>query len=154
MNRRNFLGAAGVAASGTTLAVLTAGMARFVKPRVQPDASTLVRLGKLEDIAVGAVRLLPKHHIQIVATERGIAAISMLCTHLGCVIRETPGGFQCPCHGAKYDADGNVLEGPALRPLRWLALSRAADGSLLADTADEVEPGTYLPLILPTPENI
>ncbi|WP_219416646.1 FAD-dependent oxidoreductase [Pseudonocardia nigra] len=46
-------------------------------------------------------------------------AVSMRCTHLGCLVRfnaaET--SWDCPCHGSRFDVDGNVLEGPAVDPL-------------------------------------
>jgi glycine/D-amino acid oxidase-like deaminating enzyme/nitrite reductase/ring-hydroxylating ferredoxin subunit len=46
-------------------------------------------------------------------------AVSMRCTHLGCLVRfnaaET--SWDCPCHGSRFDVDGAVLEGPAVRPL-------------------------------------
>ncbi|MFL6241292.1 MAG: FAD-dependent oxidoreductase [Actinomycetes bacterium] len=46
-------------------------------------------------------------------------AVSLRCTHMGCLLRfngaET--SWDCPCHGSRFDVDGNVLEGPAVRPL-------------------------------------
>jgi nitrite reductase/ring-hydroxylating ferredoxin subunit len=49
----------------------------------------------------------------------GLHAVSMRCTHLGCLVRfnaaET--SWDCPCHGSRFDVDGAVLEGPAVRPL-------------------------------------
>lgn len=46
-------------------------------------------------------------------------AVSVRCTHLGCLVRfnaaET--SWDCPCHGSRFDVDGGVLEGPAVRPL-------------------------------------
>jgi glycine/D-amino acid oxidase-like deaminating enzyme/nitrite reductase/ring-hydroxylating ferredoxin subunit len=49
----------------------------------------------------------------------GLHAVSMRCTHLGCLVRfnaaET--SWDCPCHGSRFDVDGGVLEGPAVQPL-------------------------------------
>jgi nitrite reductase/ring-hydroxylating ferredoxin subunit len=46
-------------------------------------------------------------------------AVSLRCTHLGCLLRfnaaET--SWDCPCHGSRFDVDGHVLEGPAVSPL-------------------------------------
>jgi hypothetical protein len=36
-----------------------------------------------------------------------------------------------------------VIGGPAPRGLRWLAVSRAADGSLVVDLKREVKPDTW-----------
>jgi glycine/D-amino acid oxidase-like deaminating enzyme/nitrite reductase/ring-hydroxylating ferredoxin subunit len=53
----------------------------------------------------------------------GLHAVSMRCTHLGCLLRfnaaET--SWDCPCHGSRFDVDGAVLEGPAVQPLRQRA---------------------------------
>ena len=56
-------------------------------------------------------------------------------------------GFQCPCHGSKYDENGKVIGGPAPRNLAWLEISRSVDGSLMVDTASAVPAGTRLKLI-------
>ena len=49
----------------------------------------------------------------------GLHAVSMRCTHLGCLVRfnaaET--SWDCSCHGSRFDVDGTVLEGPAVDPL-------------------------------------
>jgi glycine/D-amino acid oxidase-like deaminating enzyme/nitrite reductase/ring-hydroxylating ferredoxin subunit len=49
----------------------------------------------------------------------GLHAVSLRCTHLGCLLRFNAAerSWDCPCHGSRFDVDGEVLEGPAVRPL-------------------------------------
>jgi glycine/D-amino acid oxidase-like deaminating enzyme/nitrite reductase/ring-hydroxylating ferredoxin subunit len=51
--------------------------------------------------------------------EGQLLAVSMRCTHLGCLVRFNAAerSWDCPCHGSRFDVDGAVLEGPATRPL-------------------------------------
>jgi Rieske Fe-S protein len=72
-----------------------------------------------------------------------VAAVSLICTHLGCIVVHDESGFHCPCHGSKFDQRGDVLGGPAPRGLRWLEVTRAPDGALVVDTKREVDAGTY-----------
>jgi nitrite reductase/ring-hydroxylating ferredoxin subunit len=45
--------------------------------------------------------------------------VSLRCTHLGCLLRFNAAerSWDCPCHGSRFDIDGGVLEGPAVKPL-------------------------------------
>jgi cytochrome b6-f complex iron-sulfur subunit len=72
-----------------------------------------------------------------------LAAISTTCTHLGCIVGVADTGFACPCHGSRYDQDGNVTGGPAPKALAWYQLTLAPNGELEVDKNVEVKAGTY-----------
>jgi nitrite reductase/ring-hydroxylating ferredoxin subunit len=49
----------------------------------------------------------------------GLHAVSLRCTHLGCLVRFNAAerSWDCPCHGSRFDVSGRVLEGPAMKDL-------------------------------------
>lgn len=140
--RRDFLGWAGIWTAGIAILGSILGMTRLTMPRVLPDISRRFRIGKREEFTPGVVRIVPEQNVRISATEDGVRAMSMVCTHLGCIVDGTPDGFACPCHGSKFDQDGRVVAGPAPRALAWLSISEAADGSLVVDGNKEVSADT------------
>ncbi len=58
-------------------------------------------------------------------------AVTAHCPHKGCVVgwNATAVEWQCPCHGSRFGADGQLFEGPATRPLS--AAPVHVDGGLL-----------------------
>ncbi|MBR2471228.1 MAG: FAD-dependent oxidoreductase [Clostridia bacterium] len=60
------------------------------------------------------------HKIGVYKDENGRAYIvSTRCTHLGCQLEWNPDekSWDCPCHGSRFDIEGNPIDNPALRPL-------------------------------------
>lgn len=49
--------------------------------------------------------------------EGGFAAVLTRCAHLGCQVEPSGDRLVCPCHGSEYEWTGEVLQGPAQRPL-------------------------------------
>jgi Rieske Fe-S protein len=49
----------------------------------------------------------------------GLHAVSATCTHLGCRVRFNTAerSWDCPCHGSRFDVDGDVIQGPAVENL-------------------------------------
>jgi glycine/D-amino acid oxidase-like deaminating enzyme/nitrite reductase/ring-hydroxylating ferredoxin subunit len=45
--------------------------------------------------------------------------VNTTCTHLGCELNwnSAERSWDCPCHGSRFSIDGNIIEGPAVRPL-------------------------------------
>lgn len=42
----------------------------------------------------------------------------MQCTHKGCELNIEGDMFSCPCHGSEFTKTGEVIEGPAIDPLK------------------------------------
>jgi glycine/D-amino acid oxidase-like deaminating enzyme/nitrite reductase/ring-hydroxylating ferredoxin subunit len=59
--------------------------------------------------------------------DRGeLHAVSSRCTHLGCQVawNAAERSWDCPCHGSRFDPDGQILNGPATRPLEQRSTDR------------------------------
>ena len=100
-----------VAAVGTAIA----GAGRFLVPPAARRAP--VCAGTVAEFPAGSVRYVEAADAFVVHDESGLWGLSARCTHLGCRVQPSATGFACPCHGAAFDARGDVLRGPAVRPL-------------------------------------
>jgi Rieske Fe-S protein len=84
-----------------------------MKPAQSPEFSA---------IPIGGAAIVQTEHERIAAYrdhEGNIHAVTSACTHWGCELRwnsaETT--WDCPCHGSRFDIKGDVLHGPAVKPL-------------------------------------
>ncbi len=142
VSRRDFLGLASIGAVILSLLTFFAGIFRMTKADVHYEESKKFKIGKPENFPMGTIKKLEDKRVHIFSDESGFHAITSVCTHLGCLVALSDKGFQCPCHGSKYDRDGRVIAGPAPRNLPWLEISESEDGSLVVDAAKEVKIGT------------
>lgn len=81
-----------------------------------------VAVGDESAVPKGKGKVFPyKEKAVIVINEEkaGLIALSAICTHLGCVVHydEQKKQILCPCHSAVFDTKGNVVSGPAPKPL-------------------------------------
>jgi nitrite reductase/ring-hydroxylating ferredoxin subunit len=61
------------------------------------------------------------------AAQDAFTALTAICTHEGCVVDQFASPvFVCPCHGSRYNTGGDVVNGPATRPLRQFTTRFAA----------------------------
>ena len=92
----------------------------------------LKRLVKIEQ-RDGWRKTVQEKPIYLIRKANGaVAAVSAVCTHLGCTLpwRESEKKFICPCHLAAFAGDGALLRGPALRGLDELE-TKVEGGTLL-----------------------
>ena len=76
----------------------------------------------VDDLAPGTGGLVDMAGVRVAAYRDEAGAVHALdprCTHMGCTVdwNETERTWDCPCHGSRYSVDGEVIEGPAARPL-------------------------------------
>jgi len=67
------------------------------------------------------------HIVAAHRAEDGTATLlSATCTHMGCRVRwnELEKSWDCPCHGSRFGISGQVMSGPAERPLPPVALDK------------------------------
>ncbi len=137
--RRDFLGLAAVWSAAAAVIVALIGALRLPMPSVFPESNSRVKLGPFEQFLASSVTAVPEHRLWIYSRPEGLYAISAVCTHLGCIVSaQEEGGFFCPCHGSRFDAEGKVVAGPAPRPLMYLDLNLSPDGQLVVDKQKEV----------------
>jgi cytochrome b6-f complex iron-sulfur subunit len=141
VSRRDFLneiagGALAIAGIGAVVVTV-----KYASPNVLFEPPTTFRAGSPDDYPVNSVTYLQDQQVYIVRTDKGMWALSAVCTHLGCITQWKPESSQiaCPCHGSKFARSGIVEAGPAPRPLRHFAVTLGEDGALVVDKLEVVK---------------
>ena len=75
--------------------------------------------------------------VLVVRKDGMLRGLEATCTHLGCTVAwdGARGELECPCHGARYDLDGQVLRGPARDPLERVEIREEAEGVRILESA-------------------
>ena len=123
----------GGAGSAVTASSMKAGDAVLAYPSGKSsNPANLVQLIKLDEKAF-------KPPTDLALTDKGFAAYSAICTHLGCTVSwtrnaESPDASvtECHCHGSIFNpAQGaKVMGGPAPIPLSQIGVKVKEDGTL------------------------
>jgi nitrite reductase/ring-hydroxylating ferredoxin subunit len=139
--RRDVLGLLSLWSMASALVFAAVGMLRLPRAAVLPSPSKKFRVTIPETLPAGEAFVPAGRSVALFRDGQGVHAISIICTHLGCIVKPTAGGFECPCHGSRFAKDGTVVGGPAPSPLAWLQVS-AAGGAIVVDESAPVPSGT------------
>jgi cytochrome b6-f complex iron-sulfur subunit len=145
-SRRKFLTILAGSALAVCGAAVGGGSLVFLRPRVTYGPPSRLTIGRPDGFTSGQQVVLPEAKVVIRRSGNKIAAISTVCTHLGCTVNPTETGFDCPCHGSQYDERGDVIGGPAPKSLAWYKVDLLPSGDLVVDKHEVVEPDTFLEL--------
>lgn len=106
-----------------------AGFAAFVKENADVVKEFVVKrftaekIDGLSDLAMGEGKVvkLEGETVALYKDETGaVHALNPVCTHAKCIVawNSSERTWDCPCHGARYSVDGEVLTGPARTALQ------------------------------------
>ncbi len=141
-SRRHFLK---VLAAGATLPVLAnCGAPGGASPASVGDMPA----GNVADLPVDSLHALGTSPVCIGRDSKGVYAMTLTCTHMGCNMARrgnvSSSGVYCACHGSRFDANGNVQNGPASAPLQHFAVSADSAGNLTIHGGTDVSSATRL----------
>ncbi len=99
---------------------------RFVKENTNVAAQLIKDLSvgnkELEEININTGKVIRMDGSKVAVyrkSEDTYYKISAICPHMGCTVRwnDAEHTWDCPCHGSRFNIDGNVIEGPAFNGL-------------------------------------
>jgi Rieske Fe-S protein len=122
----SFLAAAGILGIG--------GLLRYLSYQADPPPPSEFDIGPATGYNMSSRTIVAHIPAIVIHDDKGLRAISLTCSHLGCTIEERNYGFECPCHSSRYDLNGVVKKGPAKRDLRKLQIEQTEDGNLHIST--------------------
>ena len=130
-------------------------MVDFYNPKVLREIPPRFIVGRPEDFQPNSYVFNEAYRLFIVRDEQSrFYTLSAECTHLKClvnwkssgVIGDDEGAIACPCHGSVYTRTGQVLSGPAPRPLDRYRIE-LIDGRLTVDTRQIVNEDTMFLIV-------
>ncbi len=107
---------------------------KFLTPKTGKVRKILVSAARKE-IPAGGALIYREARVALMNPEgEKPYALSLVCTHLGCLVTVNEENMECPCHGSVFDHSGRVLKGPAEHPLKRLPVEES-DGILRVSSA-------------------
>jgi cytochrome b6-f complex iron-sulfur subunit len=147
VSRRKLLRWVGWTTILVILGELAAAFLPFFWPRKVGAFGGTIAAGTVNDYQVGEVKKIVEGKFYLSRVPEGFLALWQKCPHLGCTVPwqandrsedsiAAAGRFNCPCHGSIYDRYGQIITGPAPRPMDAFPLS-VRDGRIFVETGPD-----------------
>ncbi len=136
MSRRRFLTLLGGIPLAGIVVSSTSVFTQFLYPpeslRTPPKPMEVAAVGELKVGELKEFEYNDAPAVLVQVKDGEYKAFYRKCTHLGCVViyNQDQKLFDCPCHGGKFDLNGNVLAGPPPAPLPQLAV-KVEEGKII-----------------------
>lgn len=172
VSRRQFFNRALGVTFGTYSALLGVSFLAFAWPRLSGGFGADVNAGNVQELLTRAINpdgsvtpvFVPEARAYVVPSPQalsdqfdgksvaadGVMALWQKCVHLGCRVPwcSTSQGFECPCHGSKYNGVGEYNAGPAPRNLDRFIVEVNDGGELIIKTGTVIEtPRAFQPSV-------
>jgi cytochrome b6-f complex iron-sulfur subunit len=160
VTRRQFFNRALGVTFGTFMGVLGLNFLAFLWPKLSGGFGADVNAGSVQDLLEQAVSedgsvtpvFIPEARAYVVPAAEspqfddavqagGVFALYQRCVHLGCRVPwcSPSQGFECPCHGSKYNSVGEYFAGPAPRNLDRFAVELTPGDELIIKTGTIIQ---------------
>ncbi len=145
MTRRLFITGGILSGLGAFYLILK-GISSFLQQPASRTRPTRFALLGRQELTQNRTGLLFRQGVWLIRDDRGWYGLINVCTHLGChpAIDPQMRILICPCHGSRFDLQGNVLKGPAVRPLQRPFLFMGSKQEIWVDLRRLVDPGFRL----------
>jgi cytochrome b6-f complex iron-sulfur subunit len=141
VHRVDFLNLAWVASLVALFGQAGVALFNFFKPRTEFGSfGTKINAGRIDEFEPGKVSHVQMGRFYISRLEDGgFLALWHRCTHLGCTVpwREEEKIFHCPCHSSVFTPVGEVVSGPAPRPMDIFPIE-VKGGAIFVDTSKPI----------------
>ncbi|MGF1616837.1 MAG: ubiquinol-cytochrome c reductase iron-sulfur subunit [Acidimicrobiia bacterium] len=162
VSRRQFFNRALLATFGSFLALMGVDSLAFLWPKLSGGFGADIDAGAVSDLRAQSVTpdgsiipvFIPEARAYVVPAPTslgeqyegrgvesdGLMALFQRCVHLGCRVPwcGPSQGFECPCHGSKYNAIGEYFAGPAPRNLDRFVVE-SVGGRFIIKTGSPIE---------------
>lgn len=120
MKRREFINWIGLGAIASYLPIALVACSEDNTVAEDIADTELLAMGTVAQLDSANLLLNKEAKVMVVKNGNGeLMAVNPTCTHKGCIVEWQAKDlkFICPCHDAKFSADGKVLAEPAKSPL-------------------------------------